>query len=51
MDVSPDIEFVFGNIEEVYNETEKVYLALKESVSIEEIARVFLAHVSLPFKA
>ncbi|KAK9730728.1 RhoGEF domain [Popillia japonica] len=43
MDVSPDIEFVF----EVYNETEKVYLALKESVSIEEIARVFLAHVHL----
>ncbi|GJQ86148.1 hypothetical protein Trydic_g13429 [Trypoxylus dichotomus] len=47
MKISSDIDIVFGNIEELYTETEKVYSAFKESQSLDEIARVFLANVHL----
>ncbi|KRT78506.1 hypothetical protein AMK59_7389 [Oryctes borbonicus] len=47
MNISSDIEIVFGNIEEIYIETEKIYLGLKGSFSVDEVARVFLANAHL----
>lgn len=46
MDISPSIELVFGNIEELYAEVERMSEEMMGCSSINDIANVFINNVS-----
>lgn len=46
---SPEINIVFGNIDDICTETQKLYSKLVECGCVEDIGKVFINHVSVNF--